>query len=162
MDVPYVGRYKEPSPGFTEAASRRRYRRRRGDFGMDSPIVVSKPDLQRLRSLLRPLAADESPELLELEAELDRATIVDVESLPPDVVAMDSIVTLIDVESGQRDVYQLVVPSRADISRGRISVLAPLGTALLGYRVGDEVTWRMPRGVRRVRIEAVEQPASVS
>lgn len=129
---------------------------------MDSSIVVSKPDLQRLRSLLRPPAWSDSPEVLDLEAELDRATIVDPESLPPDVVAMDSTVTLVDIESGQREVFQLVVPSQADISQGRISVLAPLGTALLGYRVGDEVTWRMPRGVRRVRIEAVKQPSPVT
>ena len=129
---------------------------------MDSSIVVSKPDLQRLRSLLRPPAWSDSPEVLDLEAELDRATIVDSESLPPDVVAMDSTVTLVDIESGQREVFQLVVPSQADISQGRISVLAPLGTALLGYRVGDVVTWLMPRGVRRVRIEAVDQPSPVT
>jgi regulator of nucleoside diphosphate kinase len=60
-----------------------------------------------------------------------------------------------DLDSGVRRVYTLVLPSQADVTRGSISILAPLGTALLGYRAGDEVEWRMPGGPVRLTIEEV-------
>ena len=126
---------------------------------MDSRIVLSRHDLLRLRALMssrhRASAADRE-HLLDLEGEMERATIVAPESLPSDVVAIESTVIVLDVESGAHNHYTLVLPADADIAEGRISVLAPLGTALLGCRVGDEVEWPMPGGLRRLRIEAVQ------
>ena len=80
------------------------------------------------------------------------AVVVDAEDVPAGVVTMHSRVRVQDVATGESWTYTLVFPHDADIASGRLSVLAPLGTALLGYREGDEIEWRMPGGVRRVRI----------
>jgi len=71
---------------------------------------------------------------------------------------MHAAVRVRDLESGRRQELTLVSPHEADVSAGRISVLAPLGTALLGYRLGDVVERVMPGGLRRLLIEAVSQP----
>jgi regulator of nucleoside diphosphate kinase len=124
---------------------------------MDEKILLSRNDAMRLRSLL--LAAEarqQNREHLEaLEGELDRAILVDKETLPQDRVAVGSTVTVRDVDADMTHRYTLVWPSNADAPRGRISVLAPLATALLGFRTGSEINWKMPGGFRRIRIEAV-------
>ncbi len=126
---------------------------------MEGRIVLSKHDFLRLRSLLggpgRKVANDRE-HLLDLQEEMDRATVVEPEQLPPEVVAIDSRVTVLDQGSGVSNTYTLVLPAEADASRGAISVLAPLGTALLGYRNGDEVEWDTPGGLRQLKITAVE------
>lgn len=126
---------------------------------MEGRIVLSKHDFLRLRSLLggpgRKVANDRE-HLLDLQEEMDRATVVEPEQLPPEVVAIDSRVVVLDQGSGVSSTYTLVLPAEADASRGAISVLAPLGTALLGYRTGDEVEWDTPGGLRKLKITAVE------
>jgi regulator of nucleoside diphosphate kinase len=79
--------------------------------------------------------------------------------LPPDVVTMNATVRLRDLETGEEETYTLVYPADADIAENKLSVLAPVGTALLGYRAGDVVEWPVPAGVSRFRIEEVLQPA---
>jgi regulator of nucleoside diphosphate kinase len=97
-----------------------------------------------------------------LEEELVRSVPVATAEVPTDVVTMHSKVTVRDLDAGSSRTYTLVFPHEADLPSGRLSVLAPLGTALLGYRVGDEIEWPMPGGVRRVRIESVQQTRSPS
>ena len=94
-------------------------------------------------------------ELRSLQNELRRATILPVDKIPADVITMNSRAELIDLESNERMEFTLVLPSDADIDAGKISVLAPLGTAMLGYRVGDEFEWPVPYGARRLRVEKV-------
>jgi regulator of nucleoside diphosphate kinase len=127
---------------------------------MDKRIVLSKRDLLRLRALFgtyASLSVMDRENLLDLKDEIERAAIVEMEQLPADVVTLDSRVQVRDVETNLRTTYQLVLPSQADLASGRVSVLAPLGTALLGFREGDEVEWTMPGGLRRLRIESVTQ-----
>lgn len=127
---------------------------------MDKRIVLSKQDLLRLRALFgtyASLSVMDRENLLDLKAEIERAAIVEMEQLPADVVTLDSRVQVRDVETNLRTTYQLVLPSQANLANGRVSVLAPLGTALLGFRAGDEVEWTMPGGLRRMRIESVTQ-----
>jgi regulator of nucleoside diphosphate kinase len=91
-------------------------------------------------------------------AALDRAEIVEPEAIPRDVVTMNSEVRLKDLDSAEVKVYRLVFPTRTRPENG-ISVLAPIGTAMLGYRVGDVIEWRVPRGVRRLKVlEVIYQP----
>lgn len=126
---------------------------------MQSKIIISKCDHARLRGLLsspRMRPALEREDLLGLFDELDRAMIVEAEQLPADVVALGSTVLVRDLGSHEEVQYTLVLPHEANVSRGRISVLAPLGTALLGSRVGEEIEWHMPGGLRRLHISAVE------
>jgi regulator of nucleoside diphosphate kinase len=120
-------------------------------------IVVTESDARVLRNLLerRATARHDSEHLHELAVELDRAIVLEHDELPHKVVTLNKEVEVIDVETGARHEITVVSPAEADVSARRISVLAPLGTALLGYREGDEVEWLMPGGFRRLRIEHV-------
>jgi regulator of nucleoside diphosphate kinase len=124
-------------------------------------IVITTSDAASLRGLLAKQATAERDQdrLDELGAELERAFIAEQNDVPRDVVTMRARVHVLDLKSGERRDLVLVFPWESDLAAGRISVLAPLGTALLGYREGDEVEWTMPGGVRRLRIEKVRQPA---
>jgi regulator of nucleoside diphosphate kinase len=122
-------------------------------------IYITEADLDRLRTLIavmRNPGHDKVREYLDqLEDELDRAEIVTPQSIPQDVITMRSRVRLRDVVSGQEMVYSLVFPNEADLSQGRISVLAPIGTAMLGYQVGEIIEWDVPAGLKRFKVEEV-------
>jgi regulator of nucleoside diphosphate kinase len=90
-----------------------------------------------------------------LEGELRRARVVRPSEVPRDVVTMHSTVRLRDLDAAESETYTLVYPSQADPENHCISVLAPVGTAILGYRVGDVVEWPVPAGTRRLRVEEV-------
>jgi regulator of nucleoside diphosphate kinase len=126
---------------------------------MDSPdIYITDYDLTRLKELLRVgigFAERDCPSMETLQGELDRAHIVNPTAVPHDVVTMNSRVRLTDVETNEEQVYTVVFPSESNLSQGKISILAPIGTAILGYRVGDTVEWRVPGGVRTLRIEEI-------
>ena len=124
------------------------------------PIVITRTDAARLRELLatRARAARDQDHLEELTEELERARIADPNEVPADVITIHTRIQVLDLVSGERRELTLVLPRESDASAGRISVLAPLGTALLGYRAGDEVEWQMPGGLRRLRIERVLPP----
>lgn len=128
-------------------------------------IVVTDRDFWRLNALVRAQTADydrDQDHIDRLEEELVRSVPVAAAEVPSDVVTMHSRVTVRDLDAGISRTYTLVFPHEADLPSGRLSVLAPLGTALLGYRVGDEIEWPMPGGVRRIRIEGVRQTPSPS
>ena len=94
-------------------------------------------------------------ELHALEGELRRAEIVTPEAIPSDVITMNSLAELVDLETNEVMQFTLVLPRDAKIDEGKISVLAPLGTAMLGYRVGDEFKWHVPYGVRWLKVTNV-------
>jgi regulator of nucleoside diphosphate kinase len=131
---------------------------------MDRAIYVTEFDLERLRKLLddrRRRDPRERKDLKDLEAELKRATVVAPRAVPNDVITMNSRVHLRDLDTGEEDTYTLVFPNDADIDRKRISILAPIGTAMLGYRVGDTFEWPVPEGIRRLIVTEIEyQPES--
>jgi regulator of nucleoside diphosphate kinase len=68
---------------------------------------------------------------------------------------MNSTVRLRDLDSGEVETYTLVYPNEADAEENRISVLAPIGTAIIGYRVGDVIKWPVPGGFVRLRVEEI-------
>jgi len=94
-------------------------------------------------------------ELHALEGELRRAEIVTPEAISSDVITMNSRAELVDLETNEVMQFTLVLPRDAKIDEGKISVLAPLGTAMLGYCVGDEFEWHVPYGVRRLKVTNV-------
>lgn len=125
---------------------------------MSKKITVTHEDRQRLGTMLlleQTQGAERREYLDSLENELEIARAADPDKVPHDVVTMDSVVDLRDLKSGEAETYTLVFPERADIHRNRISVLAPMGTAILGRREGDIVKVNTPSGVRCIRIEAV-------
>jgi len=94
-----------------------------------------------------------------LEEELDRAEIVDASRIPPNVVTMNSKIRLRDLDSGEERIYRLVFPNRSLQEENALSVLAPIGTALLGCRAGDLIEWPVPKGMRRLKVlEVLFQP----
>lgn len=120
-------------------------------------IVITREDKKRLLRILPRLGTEyaDREDLVLLAEEIERAVEVEPASIPADVVTLDSTARVTDLESGASMDYTIVMPGEANYEAGKISVLAPLGTALLGYRVGDEIEWEVPRGVRRLRIDAV-------
>jgi regulator of nucleoside diphosphate kinase len=122
---------------------------------MKKKIIISDRDERTLRELLakrQSFFAAEAMNLQRLTGELDRARIVPLEKLPADVVTLGSTVELEDVGDGEILTYTLTLPHEANVNEGRISILAPLGTGMLGYRVDDEFEWPVPTGKIRVRI----------
>ena len=121
-------------------------------------IVMSAADHEELRGVVAAagrLSKRGLEEIAALERELTRAEIVPAADVPTDVITMNSRAELLDLETAERMEFTLVYPADANIEEGKISVLAPLGAAMIGYRVGDEFTWSVPYGERRLRVTAV-------
>lgn len=124
-------------------------------------LIITSTDRDQLLKLINSARLDRrisSAALNGLEGELVRATIVEARDLPYDVVSMNATVWFRDLDSDEIESYTLVTPREADVDLHRISVLAPIGTALLGYRLGDIIEWKVPQGQRRLEITKVVQP----
>ena len=121
-------------------------------------IIITHEDHDRLLQLLD-LEFQSVPgckaHLDDLLKELHRASVVAPADVPRDVVTMESVVELVDVDSNEREVVTLAYPESENAKENMLSVLAPIGTAILGYRVGDVVSWVVPIGVRRMKIESI-------
>ena len=121
-------------------------------------IYITEPDYQRLSGLIemtRERNGVDREYLNKLESELDRAEIVDPKHIPADVITMSSKVCLKDLVSGEANTYSLVFPKEADFTQGKISILAPIGTAILGFKLGDTIEWPVPSGLRRLRVDNI-------
>ena len=121
-------------------------------------IYITEPDYNRLSALIEKTREGNGVDrqyLNKLEAELDRAEIVDAKDIPANVITMRSTVRLKDLVSGEENTYSLVFPTEADFSQGKISVLAPIGTAILGYKSGDTIEWTVPSGLRRLKVDQI-------
>ena len=124
----------------------------------EGPIYMTVSDMERLVALVNGYREHgrEDGNLDLLEEELARALVVDgPRGLPSDVVTLDSRVLVVDLDSGEERLFTVVLPSKANIDEGRISVLAPLGMAVLGYRSGQEIAWDVPGGPRRLMVRRI-------
>lgn len=119
-------------------------------------IVISRIDAERLERLIASLPHRSVPGIGELEAELVRAEVVEPEAMPPTVVSMNSTV-IFEIESlSEQFQLTLVYPKDLDETGGKISILAPVGSALLGLAEGDQIEWPRPGGgMLKVRIKQV-------
>jgi regulator of nucleoside diphosphate kinase len=122
-------------------------------------IYITEFDLKRLKELIK--VAEEFGDkrvvryLEELDEELDRAEAMKPQEIRDDVITMNSTFRLRDVDTDQETVYTLVFPGDADSARGKISILAPIGTAVLGYKIGDMIEWEVPAGRKRFKVEQI-------
>lgn len=120
---------------------------------IDDVIIVTEKDYQRLNYILKDLDA---LEVEDLEIELERAKIVADSEIPRDVVTMNSQVEYCDLTSGKTNTVILVYPENASIEDKKVSILSPLGSALIGLREQQELNWRFPNGeTHRLRIVKV-------
>jgi len=126
------------------------------DSGSERTLFITASDYAQLERLVETARRGAQAVYVQaLEEELLRARILPEAEIPRDVVTMHSRVLLADLQTGEELECTLVFPHQADSSRQRISVLAPIGTAILGYRAGDTFTWQVPRGPRRMQIRRV-------
>ena len=127
-------------------------------------IIIGEEDFQRLKNMIAEMSgvrnSDTREYLARLEEEIDSATIMSKEKMPPDIVTMDSTVSFVEEDTGESFFYTLTWPQSADIEQNKISILAPVGMALLGYATGDIVEWDVPSGRKKFRIEAIRQKES--
>ncbi|HKS30039.1 MAG TPA: nucleoside diphosphate kinase regulator [Pyrinomonadaceae bacterium] len=127
----------------------------------EATIYITEIDRQRLEKLIEKAAERDGDGLANqeylrrLEQELEHAVTVPSEEVPGDVITMRSRVRLSDLSTGEKVTYTLVFPSEANFDEGKISVLAPIGTAMLGYRAGSIIEWQVPSGLRRLKVEEV-------
>jgi len=118
-------------------------------------IYITDNDMRRLRELIivaREFGKEDERYLQELENELNKGKVVKPQDIPPNVITMNSEVYLRDLNTKKEITYRLVFPEHADASQGRISILAPIGTALLGYSVGDTIEWKIPAGIAKLKV----------
>lgn len=128
-----------------------------------APIYISRDDNTKLRLLLATaLYSNANAALTKLREELDRAVVIDPAAFPTEVVTMDSTVEFEDLGTSEVEEYTITFPENADVERKRISILAPIGTALIGCRVGDIVKWTTPGGIRQLKVRRVAAPAPSS
>lgn len=109
----------------------------------ENSLVIARSDFEKILSVAS-LARSEIAALL--EEELARASVVPDGELPPGVVSMHSEVVFLDVETGRESTVTLVYPPEAKTEEGKISILAPVGSALIGLSVGQAIEWPMPGG----------------
>lgn len=124
-------------------------------------LFISDVDFARLSALVESVKRffhRDHEHLGVLEEELNRAEVVATERLPANVVTMNSRIRLTDLDAGTQTIYTLSFPGDADITRNRLSVLAPIGAAILGYRVGAVIQAQVPGGKKRLKIEEVSYP----
>lgn len=129
---------------------------------MARKLYITGLDKDRLLKLIHgdiDLKEKNKPYINDLELELEKAAVVDPGRIPADVITMNTQVRLRFDDALEDTVYTLVYPSDSSIKEGRISVLSPIGTALLGYQAGDVIQWRVPDGTVRIEImEILYQP----
>ena len=121
-------------------------------------IYITQYDMKRLIKLIEDVQFSNSQDkdyLAELQEELDLAKIVASSDVPKDVITMNSQVCLVDQHTQKEEILTLVFPQEANISQGKISVLAPIGTAMLGYRVGEVFQWKVPAGERKLKVKNI-------
>ena len=120
-------------------------------------IMMTEKDLLRIKHLLE----TQAPEDVEnLELELDRAKVISDDEVPPDLVTMNSRVRFLMLPEEKEMIITIVYPADAKSEEGKVSVLASLGSALIGLRVGQQINWLFPDGKTRTLkiLEVLYQP----
>ncbi len=117
-------------------------------------IIITSVDSQRLHSRIKE-AQVRSESITKLNQEIDRAKIVEPQKVPKDVITMHSRVKIHNMDMNQTMVVQLVYPEEANMKEQKISIFAPIGTALLGFRKGDTIEWEVPKGKTMIKIEDI-------
>lgn len=116
-------------------------------------IIISIEDFQKIKSII---TFNESRNTDLLAEELDRANLVMADYLPTDVVSMNSKVKFADLETDKEQTVVLVYPEEANISENKISILSPIGSALIGLRIGQTIEWPLAEGrVKRIQVRAL-------
>jgi regulator of nucleoside diphosphate kinase len=118
-------------------------------------LVILETDYQRLLKLIE---QNDTASADMLDVEISRADIVKAKDFPSNVVTMDSVVTFIDLDSNEEKTISLVYPADANVDEMKISILSPVGSALIGLRIGGKIDWPVQGKIRRLKVVTVVQP----
>ena len=119
-------------------------------------LILNKKDYERLNEMIMKTGGEIKKQYLkDLRNEIENADIVNPEQIPADYITMNSKIRFKDIETEESFIFTIVYPSDADTGQGKMSVLAPIGTALLGNRVGDIISWQVPDGQKKFRVEEI-------
>lgn len=118
-------------------------------------IYITEPDLARLEELFGRRGRRDQEYLDMLEEELEKCKVVEPQDVPSDVVTLNSRVRLRDLDAEREMIVTLVLPMSADLAEGKLSVVSPIGTAILGYSVGDVIEWEVRSGRKKIRIDEI-------
>jgi len=133
-------------------------------MGSKKTLFITEYDCERLTEMLNFLEKDNFKDqdyTRKLKKEIEKAKMVSSDKVPRDIVTMNSRFVIEDLNTHEEFSYQIVFPSDIDLDAGKISVLSPIGTALLGYKVGDIIEWQVPKGNRTFKInKMLYQPES--
>jgi regulator of nucleoside diphosphate kinase len=129
----------------------------RRHFSLHGSLTFTAPDFDRLKRIIESpqYRISHAPLLTTLKQELESADVLPPASVPRGIVTMHSQVRVRDVKTRASEAYTLVYPEEADIEQGKLSVLAPLGAALIGRRAGQVVEVAAPGGLRRIKVERI-------
>jgi regulator of nucleoside diphosphate kinase len=119
-----------------------------------NPVILCEEDYNKLSHIinLQTAATDE----MTLAYEVSRAIVVKDNAFPHNTIRIGSHVTILDVDTGKEKIFQIVMPGEADMKAQKVSVLSPMAAAIIGFRAGEEVTWKMPAGLKKLKIVTVQ------
>lgn len=123
-----------------------------------NPVLLCEEDFRLLKQLVGISLVNDAPEEMTLAYELGRAIVVKDNAFPPQTIRLNSRVQIQDLGTGKITELSIVMPPHADIKQKKISILTPMAAALIGFRKGDEVEWRMPSGLKKYRVLEVSDP----
>jgi len=125
-------------------------------------LIINRLDYERIKKsisdakLFKTISSKDAERLVN---ELNAAKIVEPEAIPSNVVTMNSIVKLSFLDNNKQITFQIVYPGQASVKENKISIFSPIATALIGYKVNDEIEWIVPAGLTRIRVdEIIYQP----
>jgi len=121
-------------------------------------IYITDSDIKRLSELIkvaREFGKEDEIYLRDLEEELNRSKVVESKAIPENIITMNSKIRIRNLDTNEEMIFQLVFPDDADSSQEKISILAPIGTAVIGYKVDDIIEWKIPVGIARLKIEEI-------
>ncbi len=120
-----------------------------------NPVVLCEEDYRLLKKLVD-MSPDNSGKEMSLSHEVNRAIVVKDNAFPPNTIRINSRVRVQDLDSGKESEFILVMPHQAHIQQMKVSILTPMGAAVIGFRPGDELTWQMPVGLKHFKVLDVQ------
>jgi len=121
-----------------------------------NPVIITEGDYQLIKGLIGNTGKGHNE--MTLSHEMNRAILVKKDALPVNTIGINSEVAVLDIETQKVKSFTIVMPAMANMSLGKISILSPMGTALIGFRKGEEVVWGMPGGLKKFLILEVKHP----
>jgi regulator of nucleoside diphosphate kinase len=121
-------------------------------------LIINSLDYSRIKKCIsdaKQFKSINEAEAAKLMSELNSAKIVKPESIPSDVVTMNSIVKLSFLNNNKQVQFQIVYPENANLKENKISIFSPIATALIGYKISDEIEWIVPAGLTKMRIDDI-------